>query len=428
MENDRPKGDEEDALASKKSNFLETWQQRLGWFSELSYEKEESADERENKKDTKESKTTKRWQGLFGKVFSSIVKPSTIESKPLTEQSAPPTNSSETPEESTAEPVNNLASNPEMAADTSAEGSHPGEAGLAEEATSPSPEQSEETTTETGALSPELPDPPEAIAAINHQQNPESPLTERSAPIPATNTTKERVIERDGRGAGVAAGLFGLEFFARRRADRKLQHEIKKVSKDLKSQETKVQAKISQASPNTETIKPVPPPVERQSSPPLKAPELQIQDTRYTSKTATKTDYSPEIINSMYRDKESVAAPAREQLRPQEELKKSPQTAKEEIPVELYLERRHEIKDEAAQPHGAAPVGSILANMNSADTSVFTAAVRQIARQNARRTVSAPPSPTDIPATYKQAMKNGFWGAVTIIVFIGIALLLHNSQ
>jgi hypothetical protein len=96
------------------------------------------------------------------------------------------------------------------------------------------------------------------------------------------------------------------------------------------------------------------------------------------------------------------------------------EAAEHDVPVERAFERSHEVKDDQSTHIGAASIGSIMAE--------------QVAKQRVNGPVATQLSQdaSGLPVVsgraqataYKQAMRNGFWAAIIIIILGTIAYLL----
>lgn len=126
-------------------------------------------------------------------------------------------------------------------------------------------------------------------------------------------------------------------------------------------------------------------------------------------KTARKSRRSPEVQS------ERTAT-----RRPEQVLEQVAHAAEKDAPIEKAYERRHEIKDEPhSRGYGAAvPIGAVL------DQTLQQA---EFMRQEHSRLVQAAKqqSTAQIPQLYKQAATQGFWGAIVIIVFAFILLIVR---
>lgn len=435
MENDKPGGNQELPIESKRLSFLESWQQRLGLKQEQLLFEEESLELGQDKKDSKKSKNSKKWQSLFGQVFGGIVKPPRIETKPTDEQ----TSKSEKADTNIEQPTPIQAETPntsqeeiiplEEPAEKSSEAVHSSEPFEGEinidhsedlnhkqvsSETDPKQEPHEEVPVEQPAVELERPD----NTTIMNQLETGGFSAENDRP----REVKERVIERNGRGVGVAAGLFGLEFFGRKRADRKLQKEINKIEEELKRQKEGISVRTD----TNETLNPRneaskhPPPTESGIS----KPELASARSEAKYRTKAETQLFSTQETSSVTVQETEPKRDKERTNQNEKSEKNPwkviEATEDNIPFEKLHERKNEIKDEPGKTVGAAPVSAILASSEAAGQSAFRAATKQfidLQKQSSKITF------TDQPEEYKQAIKNGFFTAVLLIVIAGILLL-----
>jgi hypothetical protein len=225
---------------------------------------------------------------------------------------------------------------------------------------------------------------------------------------------KEIIIER-GTGTALPVVLVGAEYLARKKADKKL---------DAKYDEkvTKLETENKQRDFATEQLDTL-----------VKQNKEQLE--------ALKRDRGIEFTPDKPRTAER-ATPRVEQQRPEQNTprltpEKAPELATEkpetyrlmeqvaeaaehDVPVERAFERSHEVKDDQSTHIGAASIGSIMAE--------------QVAKQRVNGPVATQLSQdaSGLPVVsgraqataYKQAMRNGFWAAIIIIILGTIAYLL----
>lgn len=423
MENERPKGDDEKPSESKKISFLETWQQRLGVLPEMSKKDNKDSLEEDSEKEPSETKKGKRWQNLFGKVFGGIVKSAPIEAKYAPEKDTLFVQHAVSNEESAPKPDDTLfiphesVSSSETPETTDPLGSDDNSEIPEFESQPDVPtEQSVETNSAKEALKPPTA-PPDIIAALNNQPH-EVPAYEQTVTAPAGHTVGERVIERDGRGVGVAAGLFGLEFLARRRADRKLKKEIKRLDQRLKSGDKQMPPRTVETNRTA---------IESRAYQPS-TPEMKIPVPETSKLPAAEAQLLPEAEKKLGQNIELPRDLTSEVMvtseKPEKVLEKVAKAAEKNVPIEKLFERSHEIKDEPSQHLGAAPVGAILSRSDTESQSAFTAATKKIIEAQ-QQAISAS-SHSGQPHLYKQAVKSGFWTAVVLVACIGVFMIFNS--
>ncbi len=250
------------------------------------------------------------------------------------------------------------------------------------------------------------------------------PVSEQPFPEPV-RLEKETVVERRAETA-LPIALLGAEYLARKKADRKLRTEVAqrtdKLEENDKRNETataRLETLVRQNRERLETLKrershktevlTTPPPaleVDRQEQRPfVPSPEVSV------SKKTVEQEVPPAI------DKP-------EQQGSQRIMQEVAEAAEHNSPVERVFERSHEVKDDKTNPAGASAVGSIIANKQ----------LQQPVSTTSHSPVSSRPSSTgDLPVIYDdprkglyaQAMRNGFWAAVLIIILGIIAYLLQ---
>ncbi len=419
MENSRPKGDDEKLLESKRPSFLESWQQRLGILPESKYIKE--SQEEHSEAEPSETKKSKRWQRLFGRIFGGIVRPALTEPKQtqandtlFTQHVVPPAESVLNPEDTLT-----IAHEPASSNEAPVDVSDP----LVRENEIPETKPRLETSTEQMIDAPAIAEAmnativsPDITAALNAPANERTEYKDVMANS-GDNIAGERVIERGGQqGVGVAAGLFGLEFLARRRADRKLKKEIKRIDQKLNSNDRQTPF------PAIEVNRTVPGSLPDQSSSPelklspLETPGSSVAEVQKPLKSDNKLEQ-----NVATQSGNTISEASTMGERPDRVLEKVAKAAEKNAPIEKLFERSHEVKDQPLQQLGAAPVGVILSRSDKNGQSVFTAATMKTIEARQKTTTTAPnPSQPDL---YKQAVKSGFWTAVVLVVCLGVIMI-----
>lgn len=237
---------------------------------------------------------------------------------------------------------------------------------------------------------------------------------------------RERIIERGG-GMALPVVLVGAEYFARKRADRKLDRKFETktelMKKDINRGELardQLDSLVRQNRDQLERLK-----QER-------GVQLPSVETRPVSEARSKQEASPEVrkpnpeVNRQLQSPERREAPRAplEQAERRESAQVEQQAEKTEVQTrsERIIERSHEIKDDHTVP-SAPSVGAIMAAQT---------AQKQAAAAGQQLPPQAAYDPQGLPViadsrsseVYKQAMRAGFWAAVTIIILGLIAYLM----
>lgn len=439
MENDKPGGDQEKPLESKRLSFFESWQKRLGLNHELSPEDEEDSQEADKeKKDSKKVKNSKKWQSLFGKVFGGIVKPTPVEATPaedktnktekLTDNAKAPSSLPEVQTTLDQETVTADIPGEESVElmeppDTDAEKATEGEISI--DHSNDKILQSPPTKTDLEHDIPEEVHEDQQSFDVATSKNKATWNQAEAGAFPAEQIKspepRERVIERNGRGVGVAAGLFGLEFFGRKRADRKLKKEIERLDTEFKKREYETSPIVNK----NETIRSDNNLLNQRLHPEINvsAPEnlAAVGPEKLISKTERKLSKTQETAPKTNTEREPPTQESQlsKKEKPEKILEKVLEAAENNVPIEKLYERRHEVKDEPSQTVGAAPVSAILTG-SGAEQSMFKAATQQFI--DSQKTT--PKSPfSDQPEAYIQAVKNGFCAAVVLVIIAAIFLV-----
>ncbi len=255
---------------------------------------------------------------------------------------------------------------------------------------------------------------------------------------------KERVIERRGGGAFLA--FAGAELLSRGR-DRKLRKADAETRRELEDVKAKLESEKKMAHDLQERSR-----QERERLASKRAGE-EVQENRtqnpfFAAETARPTRQNAEApveaatVRKIAAEprplrREEAMAPSKEILPPVPDaverraepatvLKEVEQAAEKNLPLEHYYELRHEVKDATEGNAAAAGAGASMAPLSSVMR-------RRIAQDAvlARAAASTAPASKDEPgffdnAAYRQAMKNGFWGAVGLLVLFGILYLLQS--
>lgn len=276
------------------------------------------------------------------------------------------------------------------------------------------------------------PSPADMIAA----EHMIAPFRRAEAATPPTPTV-ERVVEAN-RGAAAVGVLLGMEYVGRKRADRKLRKEF---DKKLAKQTKQAAGEVKKVEANTQTTKQEVKTVQQQarafeaklSRPnsqkvvprPEKSPVQAERQTVIFERARPQPD-APETKPEKLPAAEQVAEKTEQLKRPEAVLEQVEAAAEKDIPLEAAYERRHEVKDQ--QPDGAAIGGAggpgasrepiLLAQALKERIAKTEAAAVAAERQNLQ-----PPVSQDL---YKQAVKNGVWGAVVLLIFMAILFVISH--
>ena len=241
----------------------------------------------------------------------------------------------------------------------------------------------------------------------------------QTAPEQAPQPVEKEVVIERGTGMVLPVALVGLEYLARKKADRKLDSKFtEKVTRVEQENKRNAEAKheleklVKQNRDQLESLK------RERSAQPSKVE---------VSKSRIEMPIAPERAINIPEAKR-VLAPVeqRQELEKPPEfetstlLKEVAKAAESNVPVERVFERSHEVKDDKNAAVGAASIGSIVA-ARAAQQSIPSDGV-----SNAASSVGGLPIIGDSArgSLYSQAVKNGFWAAIAIIVLGVIAYLL----
>ncbi len=477
MEKPRPpmeeaKREDEDESPEEGRGFLSQWLDRLR-SSQQEAEKESEGDE-----EKLEGKQSKRWQRFFGRLFRQVVEPvNSGASKESSEEAHEPvsitaealpiniserkliddeTNELGTEQQPPAESAEAPGALSDLGSEENPKESPEPLAGI------PAPESETLVSTwpET-TLGPRAREQDASLPEAVVYERPKAPASRLEADKP------EVVVERGRRGLALVTGLLGAEFLARRRADRKIRYDLKKLREEAKSNAqaaSLAEAKrLSKLEAVSQRIAPLEKTNKVESKTPLAitsreagAPEPEHAEVRrsFASEVAPIVEQREKIGTTMPmhdRIKQHSAAeisppperaPAVESLEPlmvkeaveagnrskesapDKVLEKVAEAADKNIPLEKLYERRHEVKDVPTKTAGAAPISTILSRMDSETAGVYSA-INQSSANKGNQSSGRPPVPPS-QDMYLQAMKNGFLAAVVLIAFIVVAAFTRN--
>lgn len=255
---------------------------------------------------------------------------------------------------------------------------------------------------------------PEAVLYSREPQPDVPETTERSHGTPPPEK-REVVIERRGNVA-LPAALVGLEYLARKKADRKLETRLnEKMSATAEAQQgnSRLQEELEQVvRQNREQLDAL----KRARTGTVEAPRVAPEYAPRTTERVETRQVRPK--NPEY----SRPAAATESIRPQNIMERVADAAEHDVPVERAFERSHEVKDdEPAVATGATSVGAVVSTYAlQAGKPSSNAPSAQESSQGSLPVISGNPD----PLSYKRAAAAGFWSAVAIMVLGAIAWLV----
>ncbi len=448
MEDKRSPEPEDETLEKKlDSEFA------LSWFSRRAKQKESK--ETDDDDEEEDSTPYTLWQRAWRKLFRSAVKPTPVpetterpavsqpawaEAVPLEPEEAPiyTADTSEAPEIQDVQPTEEYHDIPEQTPDFMADDDLDSDIADLTPETPLAESEADTTRPETEEHIPE-----ERIYAaepVAHLHREATPIR----PEVVYERTRE-VIERgpSNRLAAVATVLVGGEYFARRRADRKLKREVERLSRQVK--------KGSQASQQLQKLKPEAAPRSPEITRDLKTPETKpvvtpitvekiidrtIQVERPTAQTVEAArpivgaeklivERTVEAQKPSLKELEPTAAAVETTVEsrkaPEVVLETVVKAAERDAPIERLYERRHEIKDEPTRSTGAAAIGSLLTP--STPFSMSSYGHKGSSDKTASLDRNLPTEALTTPSLYKQAVQAGFWAAMVIMVVAAISLM-----
>lgn len=289
-----------------------------------------------------------------------------------------------------------------------------------------------EAVAEVVADAPELPEEPADVPPIRRVERAEAPeVIERPVaelPLAPVVAPEERTVIRETekettviRGAGMAlpVALVGLEYLARKKADRKIDakftDKIQDMEKEAKKKDVvseQLEKLVKQNKDQIESIK-------RERG--LKTPEKTVIRERAPQRTEVLPISTPERRVPAQLEKAPAATYERQADRQLEQIKTIERITAEtdnKVLFERMIERKHEVKDQPSTHVGAASIGSIVASRAKQQGSSGSS----LGGSNDQ---SGLPIINDGAQTemYKQAVSGGFIVAIVIIA-IGIVLYL----
>lgn len=242
-----------------------------------------------------------------------------------------------------------------------------------------------------------------------------------------TQKEKEVVIER-GPGMALPVVLVGAEYFARKRADKKLERTFSRKVESL--EETAKQDNLVRS--QLETIVKQ----NRDQLDSLKRERgiaVERTETARTPEARTiierkvetqKWERTPEVQSSAPKMPERMPLAERpEKIESYKIMEQVADAAEHDVPVERVFERSHEVKDDKSVSLNATSIGSIMAAQ--AEEQKRLAKVQALQRQMGDPSQGLPIAP-DTPelGMYRQAVRSGFVAGVVIIIFGLLAYLL----
>jgi hypothetical protein len=258
---------------------------------------------------------------------------------------------------------------------------------------------------------------------------------EQTEPSPPT-VEREVVIER-GVGAALPLAAVGLEYLARKKADRKLDAKFTQTTEELNHKtdagqqvQEELRSLIDQNKEQLASLK-------RERLMATGAVNLErkpvTQETRipeaprslerpeFQPKTATpEASKQPEQRKAEIHERQQSLKPEMDSKRIMEQVAAA---AEKDVPVEIAFERSHEVKDEPSVAHNAASVAAII--KQQAIEKQRIAKLKAIQAQMGDANQGLPVIHDQASSSmYKQAIRAGFWSAVMIIILGVIAYLM----
>ena len=234
--------------------------------------------------------------------------------------------------------------------------------------------------------------------------------------LQSSNVVEREVIIERGVGAALPVALVGMEYLARKSADKKLKRSFTREVDSLK-----MRASQSETTRNELDA------IVRQNREQLEALKRDrgMTEKRGTTKETYKN--TPEKIPSKSAEKRTNPMESTSRIEKQSEVQPRmifesvANAAEQDVPVERVFERSHEIKDDkTATAAAAASVGTIMASQSDIQKIIATLPVVQ-SKTTENMTDKTHQS---IVAAYDQAIKMGFIAAVAIIILGTVAYLM----
>jgi hypothetical protein len=247
----------------------------------------------------------------------------------------------------------------------------------------------------------------------------------------ATRPPVERIVESP-RASGALGVLLGLEYFGRKRADRKIRRELKnKLAAQQKVQRGEAKAVERRVQSTTKEVQTV---QNRQRTHETQLVAVENRPPTIERSERPAAELRPPVIWAETQPKEAVPEklPLAEQVIYQIETLKQPEAvlarvenaADQNIPVEAVYERRHEVKDQPPFEGGGGSGGP-----SQAQTPILLANAlkdRLASVQAASAAAHSEQSSVKSPDLYKQAVKRGLWGATVLLIFIAILFVIGS--
>ena len=232
---------------------------------------------------------------------------------------------------------------------------------------------------------------------------------------------REVIIER-GSGAALPIGFVGAEYLARKKAERKLDakfsEKITRIEKEAEHSskvEKELKTLVEQNRKQLDVLKRERgiQPAKTETKPPQ--PEKILIAPEYLAKSA-------QIKQELVINQRPVLAEKPSEKETYKIIEKITDEADHSVRFERKIERKHEVKDNRTTAASAASIGSIVADRAPHQNASSGSPVKT--------TVSAAKEGLPVirddqgASLYAQAVRNGFWAAMLIIVFGVIAYLL----
>lgn len=239
----------------------------------------------------------------------------------------------------------------------------------------------------------------------------------------------------------LALALIGLEYFGRKRADRRLQTEDRRIKKSVANVEKRLELQ-EQSQQQLEQLAKRSQDQARDLRQKRSIYEQQlVSESKITTGPRSLPESRPPIISTSETlphppatDIETPIKTVVSQAETVEPRTKQPEAvfrevaraAEKNVPIERAYERRHEVKDQTSGPSsigGPASIGVIMSQMQAAER--MQSALSGASPSPTSYSIAANDRPASDGDLYRQAAQRGFWGGVVIIIFGLLALWLY---
>jgi len=228
------------------------------------------------------------------------------------------------------------------------------------------------------------------------------------------------------------AALLGLEYLGRKRADRKIRKDVgKQFDRQQKATSTEFSRADTRAKSTAQEVSEVR--AQQQAfEAKLTANERRIQTPQPRAEQRPATEIKLPRPESLKPLPPLEQMPVAEHVVQQTERLKKPEAvlehmsvaAEQNIPVEAVYERRHEVKKEQPQSGGGGAGGPSQPTLLADSLPGHLPNVKLPSGVPTWQKAAQPGANTE---AYKQAVKRGLWGAIALLIFIGILFLIART-